>query len=60
MKYKLLGNLFILIAMGALAAAVVAKFFGIVLIFPKISPLAHLVFANTCLLIALILKLAND
>ena len=36
------------------------KFFNTIMIFPDITPIGHVVGANTCLLIALILKLAKD
>ena len=57
---KLVINLFIFMAMGLLVVGVAQKFFNTVIIFPNISALAHVVFANSCLLIALILKLVND
>ncbi len=57
---KLLANLFILIALILIVTGTISKFYGIMVVFPNITPLAHLVFANTCFLIALILKTAND
>lgn len=60
MKLKMLANLFVGIAMALLTMAFISKFFNTVVLFPNISPLSHIVFANTCLLLALILKLAND
>lgn len=57
---KLLANLFIFIAMALIVIGVISKFFNTVVIFSNASPMAHIVFANTCLLIALVLKLAND
>lgn len=60
MKLKLVANLFILIAMVLLVIAFISRFFNIVILFPDIKPISHIVFANTCLLIALVLKLAND
>ncbi len=57
---KLLANLFIFIGLALVVIGVISKFLDIVVIFSNISPLAHLIFANTCLLVALILKLASD
>ena len=57
---KSLVRLFIFIGLVALVAGVAQKFFNTPMIFANIKPLAHMVFANSCFLIALILKLAND
>ncbi len=57
---KLLTRLFIFIGLVVLFVGVAQKFFATTIIFADISPMSHLIFANTCFLIALILKLAND
>ena len=57
---KLLIRLFIFMGLAVLVIGFIQKFFKIPMVFPTIRPLAHLVFANTCFLLALILKLAND
>ncbi|MFH1753345.1 MAG: hypothetical protein ABH875_04100 [Candidatus Omnitrophota bacterium] len=57
---KSLVRLFIFMGLVALVAGVAQKFFSTAIIFGDIKPLSHLVFANSCFLIALILKLAND
>lgn len=56
---KILPGLLILIGLALLAIAAVAKFFGVVLLFPNVKLVSHLVLANTCFLLALILKLEN-
>lgn len=60
MKLGLLSNLLVFMGLGAIVVGVISKFNEVVILFPQISPLAHLVFGNTCLLLVLILKLAND
>lgn len=60
MKLKMVANLFIGIAMALLVVAFISKFFNTVVLFHNVSPQSHILFANTCLLLALILKLAND
>ena len=57
---KLLANLFILVGLLLIVTGVIGKFFNTIMIFPDITPIGHVVGANTCLLIALILKLAKD
>ena len=57
---KLLVRLFIFIGLVALVVGVAQKFFNTTIIFEGVKPLSHLIFANSCFLIALILKLAND
>lgn len=57
---KLLTKLFIAMGLGAMVVGIAQKFFGRVMFFESIKPVSHLVFANTCFLIALILKVAND
>jgi len=57
---KLLINLFIFMGLGLIIIAVGSKFFHTIILFPHIKLSSHLVFANTCFLIALILKLAKD
>lgn len=60
MKMKILANLFIFISMILIVVGVCTKFFDMVILFPSVKPLSYILVANTCLLIALILKLAND
>ncbi|NQT06016.1 MAG: hypothetical protein HQ575_00580 [Candidatus Omnitrophica bacterium] len=57
---KLLPNLFILLGLALIIIGVITRFLGVIVIFPDVKPIAHVVFANTCFLIALILKLAKD
>ena len=57
---KLLVQLFIFIGLVSLVVGFIEKFFMITVLFPNIKPLSHLVFANSCMLIALVLKIAND
>lgn len=57
---RLLRHLFVLVGLISLVAGVSAKFYNVPMIFANISPIAHVVFANTCLLLALSLKLLND
>jgi hypothetical protein len=57
---KLLIRLFIFMGLASVVIGFFQKFFHTVIVFNNVTPLAHLVFANTCLLLALILKLAND
>ncbi|MBL7069302.1 MAG: hypothetical protein ISS34_05545 [Candidatus Omnitrophica bacterium] len=56
---KILPGLLILIGLGLLAMAAAGKFLGLVLLFPNVKLVSHLVLANTCFLLALILKLEN-
>ena len=60
MKMKLVANLLILIALGSIVVGVVAKFLGVVLFFPDVRPSSFVLIANTFLLLALVLKLANE
>ena len=46
--------------LATLVVGFAQKFFNTTIVFANVKPLAHLVFANTCFLIALILKLVND
>jgi hypothetical protein len=57
---KLLVRLFIFMGLAVLVVGVAQKFFQTTILFSNIKPSSHLIFANTCFLIALILKLAND
>ncbi|NQT07102.1 MAG: hypothetical protein HQ575_06135 [Candidatus Omnitrophica bacterium] len=57
---KLLPNLFILLGLVLIIIGAMTRFLGVVVIFPDVKPISHVVFANTCFLIALILKLAKD
>ena len=57
---KLLVRLFIFMGLAVLVVGVAQKFYGTTIVFANIKPLSHLVFANSCFLIALILKLANE
>ncbi len=57
---KLLVRLFVFMGLAVLVIGVAQKFFKTTILFEDIRPLSHLVFANSCFLIALILKLAND
>ena len=57
---KLLIRLFVFIGLASLIVGFVQKFFGIVVVFDNIKPSSHVLFANTSVLIALVLKLAND
>lgn len=57
---KILIRLFIFLGLVSLVIGFAQKFFGTVLIFTDIKPLSHLVVANSCFLLALILKLANE
>lgn len=57
---KLLANLFIFVAMALICVGMAQRFLNMPIIFVTINPLSHIVLANTFLLIALILKLAND
>jgi len=56
---KIVPGLLILIGLALLAMAVVSKFFGLPMLFPQAKLVSHLVLANTCFLLALILKLEN-
>ncbi len=60
MKLKGVANLFIFVAMVSIIIGLTGGCFKGYILFQRLSFLGHLVFANTCLLIALVLKLAND
>ena len=57
---KLLIRLFIFMGLSVMVIGFYQKFFRTVVLFDNITPLAHLICANTFFLIALILKIAND
>jgi hypothetical protein len=57
---KLVPNLFIMFALLSMLVAVVQKFYGISLMFSEVDSISYVIFANTCLLLALVLKLAKD
>jgi hypothetical protein len=57
---KSLIYLFVFIGMASLVIGVAQKFFGTMILFTNISSQSHVLFANTCLLMALVLKLVND
>jgi len=57
---KLLANLFILLALVCIFIGVVAKFCGFIVLFPDVAPISYIIVANTLLLLALVLKLANE
>jgi len=60
MKMKLVANLLIVIALGSVVTGVLTKFLGVTIIFPDIRPVSYVIIANTFLLLALILKTANE
>ena len=61
MKLKLVANLFILIALVSIIIGVCAKYgTGGIVLFPDIRPISFVIIANTFLLLALVLKLANE
>ena len=57
---KLLIRLFIFMGLALMVIGVATKFFDTTILFAGVKPVSYIVFANTCFLIALILKLAND
>jgi len=57
---KLLIRLFIALGLALVVIAFLQKFTGVSVLFSDISAGGHIVFANTCFLLALILRLAND
>ena len=57
---KLVANMLIFIALTSVVVGVVTKFFGVCIMFPGVKPISFIVVANTFLLLALVLKLANE
>lgn len=57
---KILANLLIFIALTCVVIGVIAKFCGLIILFPGMRPVSFIVFANTFLLLALVLKLGNE
>ena len=57
---KLLANLLIAMGLGSFIIGVSAKFCGTIIFIQNPSPIAFVVVGNAFLLLALILKLAND
>lgn len=56
---KMVPNLLIAVGLLLLVVAGVSKFFNTVVLFPGVKLTSHLVVANTCLLLAIIMKLEN-
>ncbi len=57
---KLVATLLIAMGLGCFIIGVASKFCGIILFVSNPSPIAFVVVGNTFLLLALILKVAND
>ena len=60
MKMKLVANLLIMLALGLVVIGILTRFLGITILFPDINPISYIIIANTFLLLALILKIANE
>lgn len=56
---KILPNLLMLMGLISFAVGVCTKFFGLLIMFPEVSPISYVVVANFFILLALTLKFAN-
>ena len=57
---RLVANLLILMALFCAVVGIASRFLNIIIIFPDIRPLSFITVANTFLLLALVMKLANE
>ena len=60
MKLKLVANLLIMMALSCMVIGVFSGFLRVPMLFPAAEPISFVIVANTCLLLALVLKLANE
>ena len=60
MKMKLVANVLIMMGLSCMVIAVFSGFLNVPMLFPAAKPISFVTVANTCLLLALVLKLANE